>query len=430
VSKLKFMLESTKRTCFILFFFWIMILLPCYSLYTNVSGKLIIEEKFYINNKNNIKNITFIIPFKQHFSNFKVISCVNCTCKYNGTHITAYVNPNTLHDGINIINIIGKIRQNLILPYKPKDLDEVSKFTTSTKNIQSNIESIKEISSLIMDSCDGDRRCFIISSVKWVNEYLIYDTRYSDRNYDTRWILKNKRGVCAEYTTLFISLMRSQGIPSRYVSVLSYDIKRKELIPHAYAEVYIDGVWYPVDVLWKQIGYADALHIYRYYSNDNHVESNINISYLDEIDFKWIDEKINLMNVGIGINNSYFNIANTSLNIEPKKIANISLNISKLKEVKDACVYIKINPCVGGNISVAPKEDIACENLNFFIISYDEDIICPITIQYDTKFSVINMTSSTQLFEINASQSEGFISSLIDLLRKLFNMIISLINSL
>ena len=76
------------------------------------------------------------------------------------------------------------------------------------------------------------------------------------------WVLENKEGVCDELTNLFISMMRSLGVPARYVSGMAYTNTKNSWGPHAWAEVYFpDKGWVPFDITYVQYGWIDPSHI-------------------------------------------------------------------------------------------------------------------------------------------------------------------------
>ncbi len=76
------------------------------------------------------------------------------------------------------------------------------------------------------------------------------------------WVLKNKEGVCDEITNLFISLLRSIGIPARFVSGMVYSNLDNKWGNHGWAEVYFPGVgWVPYDVTFGQYAWIDPSHI-------------------------------------------------------------------------------------------------------------------------------------------------------------------------
>lgn len=58
-------------------------------------------------------------------------------------------------------------------------------------------------------------------------------------------VLLSRRGVCRDYTHTVIALLRSLGVPARYVCVYAPGCWPMDL--HAVAEVAVDGRWYVVD---------------------------------------------------------------------------------------------------------------------------------------------------------------------------------------
>ena len=94
----------------------------------------------------------------------------------------------------------------------------------------------------------------------FVNSHMQYDSSLVGQQKDARWVLDNGRGVCVEYSTLFIALARASGIPARYVTGYSYSDRFQGWMGHAWAEAYV-GEWVPVDPTWFEAGSLDALHI-------------------------------------------------------------------------------------------------------------------------------------------------------------------------
>lgn len=94
----------------------------------------------------------------------------------------------------------------------------------------------------------------------WVHERMTYDPSLTSRELTAKEILAESRGVCTEYTTLYISLARAAGIPSRYVSGYAYSDLYSAWLGHSWAEVYL-GEWVGVDPTWLQVGDIDATHI-------------------------------------------------------------------------------------------------------------------------------------------------------------------------
>ncbi|MBN2043086.1 MAG: transglutaminase domain-containing protein [Candidatus Aenigmarchaeota archaeon] len=168
--------------------------------------------------------------------------------------------------------------------------DDVMVYTQATENIQSENPRIKETAEFIVKDANDDFEK-IAKLATWVNDQLEYDLSYSSKNYDAITVLDVKRGVCAEYTTLFTAFARSLGYPTRFVSAWAYGKYGWER--HAYAEVYL-GKWVPVDVLWMEIGYLDATHIRFGYYLDNKVKNSVNFRGYNINNIRWDTDETSL----------------------------------------------------------------------------------------------------------------------------------------
>lgn len=118
----------------------------------------------------------------------------------------------------------------------------------------------------------GEDDVFIIASkvAKWIREDVNYDLSTITENPDqtSTEVFDSKAGVCKEITNLYISMMRSLGIPARVVTGYAYT-ESEEIVTlvgdnwggHAWAEVLIGDEWIPFDLTYNQYGYVDASHI-------------------------------------------------------------------------------------------------------------------------------------------------------------------------
>lgn len=98
----------------------------------------------------------------------------------------------------------------------------------------------------------------------WVENNIEYDlsTSTAEVVQKSSWVLENEKGVCDELTNLFISMVRSLGIPAKFVSGMAYTNTLNDWGPHAWAEVYFPGKgWVPFDVTYGQFGWIDPSHI-------------------------------------------------------------------------------------------------------------------------------------------------------------------------
>lgn len=145
-------------------------------------------------------------------------------------------------------------------------------YLRSSQIIRVTDEIAATASSIIGDEQDAYRVAFLLGS--WVKENIAYELNSvtAEASQTSQWVLENRYGVCDELTSLFISMLRSQGIPARFVSGLAYT-NLEELDthwgPHGWAEVWFPEVgWVPFDVTYGQFGWVDATHIPFQYSVD------------------------------------------------------------------------------------------------------------------------------------------------------------------
>ncbi len=187
---------------------------------------------------------------------------------------------------------IVKSRANhlLSLPSSYVIPDEFEIYLHPSEHIQSSDPRFRELAEEITENSKDDFERVAKLAI-WVHDHMNYDLSYSDRNVDAITILNNRVGVCAEYTTLFIALARSLGIPTKYVSGYAYGEFGWER--HAYAEVYL-GKWVPVDPLWLEIGYMDATHIRFGDHVDNYVKNNMEVSGFNLKSMEWVEDEIDL----------------------------------------------------------------------------------------------------------------------------------------
>jgi len=92
----------------------------------------------------------------------------------------------------------------------------------------------------------------------WVSFYLTYDMACWASSLPAETVFIEQRGVCDEFTNLFVSMCRSIGIPARYVEGVVFSGEDWNF--HAWAEVYA-GKWVPIDATYNEIGFVDSSHI-------------------------------------------------------------------------------------------------------------------------------------------------------------------------
>jgi len=149
------------------------------------------------------------------------------------------------------------------IPFPIEVPDEYGEYLEATALINSDNVVIKETAEEIIGDED-DLYEMVYKLGDWANKNIEYSltTLTEELTQNSVWVLQNRKGVCDELTVLFIAMLRSQGIPAKFISGSSYT----NIIPgfgnHAWAEVYFPGKgWVPYDVTYGQYGYVDATHI-------------------------------------------------------------------------------------------------------------------------------------------------------------------------
>jgi transglutaminase-like putative cysteine protease len=157
-----------------------------------------------------------------------------------------------------------------------------------------------DIVSLAQSLSSGIDDAFEVSYIfaRWVNENINYslDSMTSSVSEKASWVLLNRRGVCDEMTSLYIAMLRSVGIPARYVSGISYtnsNLFSSRWGFHGWAQVYLPPYgWVDFDPTYGEYGYSDLGHIALKYSVDSG-ESSVR-SMLKSYDSRLITGSFNL----------------------------------------------------------------------------------------------------------------------------------------
>lgn len=132
-----------------------------------------------------------------------------------------------------------------------------------TKDIDALASYIKENS--------RDTRQMLWSLQNWLSENVVYDISTSDvqSKYDTEglanWTLRNKRGVCANFSSLFSEVSNRMGIPMFIIEGYTLNDKIRGVNGgHAWCACVIDSVPYLFDPTWDS-GYVDPDNVRNYH---------------------------------------------------------------------------------------------------------------------------------------------------------------------
>ncbi|RME54542.1 transglutaminase domain-containing protein [Candidatus Woesearchaeota archaeon] len=159
------------------------------------------------------------------------------------------------------VNTFKKIEDMIRFPLTkvPKD---VVQYTKPSEFIDIN-DDIKNKASEIADG-ETDYYKVIFKIANWVQENVNYNlsTLTAEAVQKSSWVMENREGVCDEITSLYISMLRSLGIPARFVGGQVYSNIDHNFGNHGWAEVYFPSFgWVPVDVTFGQVGWVDPSHV-------------------------------------------------------------------------------------------------------------------------------------------------------------------------
>lgn len=134
-----------------------------------------------------------------------------------------------------------------------------------------------------------------IKLAEWVHSYLTYDNGFAKKEQSVLQILESRRGVCKDYSKLYLQLCRAAKIPAAEVSGLAYSSLDPAGKPsweaHSWVVVNVDSQWSPVDPTWNLTGgILPSSHLALYYP------AEINYSYRAENYYGRliVKEKINI----------------------------------------------------------------------------------------------------------------------------------------
>lgn len=150
--------------------------------------------------------------------------------------------------------------------------EEMFVYTESTSGINSDAKGIRPLASSLVEG-HSELYPAVHAVAEWVESNINYtlDEATKESTMSATWVLENRKGACDEITTLFIALLRSVGIPARYVSGMAYTNlnEMNNFGMHGWGEVYFPSAgWIPFDVTYSEFGFVDPTHIVLKYSMD------------------------------------------------------------------------------------------------------------------------------------------------------------------
>src|SRR3989344_5220676 len=227
----------------------------------------------------------------QEVKDEKIISIPNAKIKKGDTINYRWedYNPELVFGVESVVNTrtnFNKVTQKIPFPIK-EDLSLYNQYLVSTSLVNSDDPRIiKKANELV----EGEDDLFVVvyKMALWTKENIDYDleTLTSEASQSSVWVLENKKGVCDELTTLFVAMLRSKGIPARFVTGSSYTNVISDFGNHAWAEIYFPNVgWVAFDPTYGQLGYVDAAHI--------KMKESVDIKN-SSVNYAWRSKNINL----------------------------------------------------------------------------------------------------------------------------------------
>lgn len=154
-------------------------------------------------------------------------------------------------------------------------------YIENTKFVAPHIINIKDLAKeIVKDETNPYKQSemvydFIIKNYPWAGA-----REYSTISCIPEYVMREHHGDCGQVSLLYISLMRSLGVPARWESGWMLHPKEKNL--HDWAEVYFEGIgWVPVDVSFGRYTHAEDPRARTFYSTgmDAHrMATNLGVS--------------------------------------------------------------------------------------------------------------------------------------------------------
>jgi len=205
---------------------------------------------------------------------------------------------------------------------------------------------------------------------QWIYANIEYDERYGDKILSAQQVFEKRKGVCDEFSTLFIAFLRKLGYQASYE--IGYAFDKKDFRAHSWVRIYGKNIT-DIDPTWCQMP-VDALHIkfaslpHAMFNETKIIAKGNNpevIIYPQEIKFEIIEYKESPL-------------VNISFEFVEKQVSSNSYVLGKIKVFSDECIITKLNlgECVdkNGNAVVKPyiypKCIYFCGNAKYFSAFY------------------------------------------------------------
>lgn len=165
---------------------------------------------------------------------------------------------------VSVQNNFPKVRQKIRFPLTGLP-EETKQYLKPTEHVDITPSILSQANALAQGE---DDLWVVVSKIAiWTKNNINYNlsTLTADVSQKASWVLKNRFGVCDELTSLFIAMLRSIGIPAKFVSGVAYTTSplfEQNWGAHGWAEVYFpQHGWIPFDPTFGEFGWIDPGHV-------------------------------------------------------------------------------------------------------------------------------------------------------------------------
>lgn len=129
-------------------------------------------------------------------------------------------------------------------------------------------EDVELLAESICGNAESDSEK-VSSLYNWIIKNIEYDYSYDEvyQYFDASKTLETKKGLCFDYSNLFVAFCRSQGIPCYVVDGYS---RKDSLQRHTWNRVYFDGSWWNADLTNDAISTRNGKNLYGFRPLDSH----------------------------------------------------------------------------------------------------------------------------------------------------------------
>ncbi len=239
------------------YLYFLLSIIVFYLIFGTIGSPVMAHNKYYIDLQD-INMGIFTLEYSTDKKTKVMVQKGNNSIFYNINGTSSETFPLQMGDGIYKVSILentegNKYRVILADEFLVQNESSVNVYLQSIQNIKWQPEdaAIKKANELTQNIKDDNEK------IRVIYEYLINNFEYDfeklndlDFDYlpDINKIMKNKKGICYDFSSLFAAMLRSVDIPTKLVKGYGDKIKGY----HAWNEVYLKDIekWVTIDVTY------------------------------------------------------------------------------------------------------------------------------------------------------------------------------------